>query len=44
MAQAKTQKPKKTSKAKKQAFNDMRENHEFPFLPFDRWMNRYVFS
>lgn len=36
-------KKSKASKAKKKAFNDMKENHEFVFLPFDRWLNRYVF-
>ncbi len=44
MAQPKTQKPKKASKAKTKAFNDMHQEGTYCFLPFDRWLNRYVFS
>ena len=44
MVQPKPKKIKKTSKAKSKAFNDMHEEGTYCFLPFDRWLNRYVFS
>lgn len=37
-------KKKKLSKAKIQAFKDLKEEETYYYLPFHKWLNRYVFS
>ena len=34
----------KKNQAKSQAFLDMQKEKICPFLPFNRWLNRYIFS